>query len=336
MDQNQPPYFTPTPFQPKPKKAAWPWVLLALFVFFVIFVIVIMIVAGSDNGKTNTEYTPSGKYAAVLHIEGTIAASSDGTYSQTYLTEKLTSLIADRENVALLLYIDSPGGELYAVDEIYQLLLDYKASGRPIYAYCATYAASGGYYLASVAKEIGANRMSTVGSIGVTYGYHMDLTGLCTKLGVNVTALASADNKSMGGYFSPLTEEQEAIYQSQIDEYYNVFVDVVADGRTELSREQIIALADGRTYTATQAKSNGLIDEVSNYDDFLVGMKAVENLSCEFVDYAYSYTGISVTDLLDLLGTASGDPASLTSEELTALVTRLAAFRGPMVLYRLN
>jgi protease-4 len=338
MEQNQngnPNFYTnsygmPPPFRPQPpkKRVVWPWVVLGGFVFFIVFLIIVAIALGSAAGSAGEGY-PGDDYVAVLHIEGTIAAASDGYYSHSYVAEKILHFINDDNNKALLLYIDSPGGEIYAVDEIYQLLRAYKATGRKIYAYCATYAASGGYYLAATADIIGANRMSTVGSIGVTYGYHFDLTGLCEKMGIDVSAIASDENKSMGGYFSPMTDEQRAIFQSQLDEYQGIFIDVVAAGRPELSRAEVAALADGRTYTAKQAYANGLIDAVMTYSAFAAAVEAdvgVENI--RFVDYKYVYQGVDLIDLMNLLGKAETDPAAFM-----AFVEQLSKLKGPLVLY---
>ncbi len=326
-------FFTPPPFVPPVKrKPVWPWVLAVCLLLFVLFIGFCILIA-SLGSSGDSEY-PGSAYIAELHIEGTIAAESDGVYSHSYVMSHLNEFIRDKNNRALILYIDSPGGELYAVDEVYQLLLAYKSTGRPIYAYCATYAASGGYYLASTADVICANRMSTVGSIGVTYGYHIDLSRFLAKYDIDVTALASDENKSMGGYFSPLTDEQMAIYQSQINEYYNAFVDVVAAGRPSLTRAEIVALADGRTYTAKQALLNGLIDSVATYDEFLYTMRNRESLTgCPVQCYQYVYQGIAVSELLQLLGKVGSDPASVTESDLLALVDELSSLRGPLALY---
>ena len=116
--------------------------------------------------------------------------------------------------------------------------------------------------MASVSSDkIYANKNTVTGSIGVIMsGY--DLTGLYKKLGIRYVSITSGKNKDS----SRLTKEQVKIYQSQVDECYEAFVSKVADGR-KLSKEQVKKLADGRTYTATQAKNNGLIDKISSYDE---------------------------------------------------------------------
>ena len=87
-----------------------------------------------------------------------------------------------------------------------------------------------------------------------------DMSGLYEKLGIRYVSITSGANKDS----SKFTDEQIAIYQDQINEYYEKFVGIVADGRN-MSEDAVKQLADGRTYTAKQAKENGLIDEISLY-----------------------------------------------------------------------
>ena len=136
-----------------------------------------------------------------------------------------------------------------------------KITKQPIWTYMAHYAASGGYMASVSSDKIYANKNTVTGSIGVIMsGY--DLTGLYKKLGIRYVSITSGKNKDS----SRLTKEQVKIYQSQVDECYEAFVSKVADGR-KISKEQVKKLADGRTYTATQAKNNGLIDKISSYDE---------------------------------------------------------------------
>ena len=158
--------------------------------------------------------------------------------------------------------MDSPGGTVYESEELYLKLQEYKeTTDRPVWDYMAHYAASGGYMVSMASDRIYANPNTVTGSIGVIMsGY--DLTGLYEKLGIRYVSITSGANKDS----SQLTDEQIAIYQTQVDEYYNKFVNIVAEGR-DMSEEDVKALADGRTYTAQQARDNGLIDEISLYED---------------------------------------------------------------------
>ncbi|MDO4260998.1 MAG: signal peptide peptidase SppA [Eubacteriales bacterium] len=213
--------------------------------------------------------TPLSDYVAVVRVEGTIqqqgAASlltSAGGYQHSTTMDYIDRLMEDGFNTGILLYVDSPGGTIYESEELYRKLVEYKEeTGRPVWTYMAHYAASGGYYVSAPSDRIYANPNTTTGSIGVIMaGY--DLSGLYEKLGIRYVSITSGSNKDS----STLSDEQVAIYQSQVDEAYDRFVEIVADGRN-MSDEQVRELADGRTYTARQALENGLIDEIGLYDD---------------------------------------------------------------------
>lgn len=128
------------------------------------------------------------------------------------------------------------------------------------------YAASGGYYVSAASDKIYANPNTTTGSIGVIIsGY--DMSGLYEKLGIRSFSITSGANKDM----SEMNEEQVSIYQAMVDESYERFVQIVADGRG-MSEEEVKKLADGRIYTAKQAKANGLVDEICLYEEMKAAM----------------------------------------------------------------
>ena len=217
---------------------------------------------------------PAEDYIAVLNIEGTMSENDGYTYDQQYLLDSIEEIMDNDYNVGLLLRIDSPGGAVYQIDELYLKLMEYKeTTGRPVYAAVESYAASGGYYAACAADKIYANRNAITGSIGVIMGEFIDVSGLLDELGVDVTYVSSGENKGMGSSFAPLTEEQNAIYQSIVDESYDRFIEVVMQGRN-LDEAVVRTLADGRIYTAAQALQHGLIDGVEPFDDTLARMTA--------------------------------------------------------------
>ena len=217
---------------------------------------------------------PDEEYIAVLNIEGTMSENDGYTYDQQYLLDSIEEIMDNDYNVGLLLRIDSPGGAVYQIDELYLKLMEYKeTTGRPVYAAVESYAASGGYYAACAADKIYANRNAITGSIGVIMGEFIDVSGLLDELGVDVTYVSSGENKGMGSSFAPLTEEQNAIYQSIVDESYDRFIEVVMQGRN-LDEAVVRTLADGRIYTAAQALQHGLIDGVEPFDDTLARMTA--------------------------------------------------------------
>lgn len=218
--------------------------------------------------------TPVEDYIAIVRVEGTIQEQTETGvfeiaegYQHTDTMDYINQLMQDENNRGILLYVDSPGGTVYESEELYDKLMEYKEyTGQPVWTYMAHYAASGGYMISVASDEIYANKNTTTGSIGVIMsGY--DLSGLYEKLGIRYVSITSGEMKDS----SQLTEEQIALYQEQVDEYYETFVDKVAEGRG-MSREEVKALADGRTYTAKQALERGLIDEISSYEEMTGAM----------------------------------------------------------------
>lgn len=215
---------------------------------------------------------PREPYAARVDVVGTIAGDTgdvltgDG-YSHEATLNYIDALIGDENNVGMLLYIDSPGGEMAASDELYLKLMDYKnRTGRPIRCYFGDTACSGGYYVAMAADEITADRNCLCVNIGV-YITAYDMSGLFEKLGVETVAVKSSENKGIGMAGVPWTDQQKAIYQSIVDLYYDQFLQVVADGRG-MTKDQVILGNDGREMLAAQALEAGFVDAVARYQDY--------------------------------------------------------------------
>ena len=219
---------------------------------------------------------PVDDYIAVVEVSGTIQEQTETElfelpqgYQHTTTLEYIDELIYDDYNQGILLYVDSPGGTVYESEELYLKLMEYKEiTGRPIWTYMSHYAASGGYMISMASDKIYANRNTTTGSIGVILSTY-DMSGLYEKLGIKYVSITSGENKDS----SQLTDEQIAIYQEQIDEYYERFVEIVSTGRG-MTKAEVKKLADGRTYTAKQALRLNLIDEIALYDDMKEDMQA--------------------------------------------------------------
>lgn len=236
-----------------------------------------------------------GPYVSVIYISGVIS-EENRTYNQKWLLKKIKSAKNDPNNRGILLNINSPGGTVYESDEAYLALLDYKKStDRPVYAFFGALAASGGYYIGCSADTIFANRNCLTGSIGVIAGQSIDATGLLEKAGLKMTTITAGRNKNMGNYNSPLTEEQREIMQSIADEAYEQFTEIVADSRN-MSIYDVRKLADGRIYTASQARRNGLVDEVCSFETAkekissdLTRDEDKKDVEINFIDYKYRY-----------------------------------------------
>ena len=265
----------------------------------VVFLVIIALVAGlvllslfglgGDTRKSGPGKPFGQDYVAVLSINGVIQ-NANKSYNQEWLLDTIYTLKNDKKNLGLLLTIDSPGGAVYEADEVYLALKEY-GKNKPIQAFLGPLAASGGYYVACAAAKITANRNTLTGSIGVISSQSVDLSRLLEKNGVTVTTITAGKNKNMLNYNSPLTPEQREIMQSIADECYDQFVGIVAEAR-HMGQDQVRLLADGRIFTAKQAKEAALIDDIAPFADTLDTFRAsllsksekgaVETVYCDY------------------------------------------------------
>ena len=225
----------------------------------------------SVSGDSNIEL-PNKDFVGVINIEGEIGASSsnsltsDSTYNHDFYLKYIEKMEKSDKNKGILLYVDSPGGAVYESDEMYLKLMEYKEkTKRPIWAYFASQACSGGYYISMAVDKIYANRNCWTGSIGVIVSL-TNCKKLYDKLGIKEIDITSGKNKAMGSQGLELTKEQRGILQSLVDEAYDQFVGIVADGR-KMDKSAVKKIADGRIYSAKQAKEINLVDEVGSLKD---------------------------------------------------------------------
>lgn len=218
--------------------------------------------------------TPTTDYIAVINVVGDIYSTASTSlwgevagYDHPTTMSYVDQLMMDEYNKGILLYMNTPGGEVTASDDLYLKLMEYKeVTGNKIYCYFGDQACSGGYYIAMAADEIYANRNCWTGSIGVIISL-MNMQGLYEKLGIEEINITSGANKAMGSSGEELTADQNAILQSMVDEAYDQFVSIIVEGRG-LSEERVRELGDGRIYTAQQALEVDLIDGICTLDEY--------------------------------------------------------------------
>lgn len=236
---------------------------------------------------------PEEDFIGVLDIVGEIGPTSEdmwgytepGTYNHDLYMAYVDELMYCDYNKGIMLYIDSPGGTVYESDELYLKLMEYKeVTGRPIWAYFASQACSGGYYIAMAADEIYANRNCWTGSIGVIVSL-LNCKDLYDKLGIEEIDITSGENKAMGSSGLDLTEEQYEILQSLVDEAYDQFVEIVCEGR-DMDEKTVREIADGRIYSAKQALELDLVDAIGSLEEEKVAFAEAE----EFPEYIYYHT----------------------------------------------
>ncbi len=264
---------------------------------------------------------PDSPYIAVLNVEGTIQeGNGSGEYQHSWTLDKIDELMNDSNNRGIIFFVNSPGGGVYESDELYFKIKEYQEeTGCPVYSAMGEMAASGGYYISAPCDKIFANRNCWTGSIGVTIGTIYDISGLLEKYGIKTQTITSGKNKAMGSSVEPLTEEQQAIYQSLVDEAYEQFVGIVAEGR-DMSTAEVKEIADGRVYSANQALELGLVDEVGTLSDAENDMMEEYDLwDCDVVTLEPGYTSTIFDTLFSELDALSESKNSDVAALLNAI-----------------
>jgi len=253
---------------------------------------------------------------AVLEINGVITSrviDQSGFNMVDVIKAQLKHAEDDDQVKAVILKVDSPGGEVLASDEINRELADFqKKSSKPVVVSMGDLAASGGYYVSVPCRWIVANDLTITGSIGVimhTWNYR----GLMDKVGVLPEVYKSGKFKDMlSGEREPdqiLPEEKEMV-QSLIDETYGKFKGVVANGREQAHKkngDQGRALipdwtdyADGRVLSGTEAYKLGFVDQLGTYQDAVERAKTIAGIStANQVQYQQRY---DISDFFRLFG----------------------------------
>ena len=212
------------------------------------------------------------------------SGNSGAAYSQTII-DHLEWAEEDEDVRAIILHIDSPGGSVFASDEIYQQI---EKMEKPIITAMDSLAASGGYYVAAPTDEIWASPHTLTCSIGVIMQF-LNLEEFSEEYGVTAITITSGKFKDTGNPFRTFTEEERILLQNLVDEAYDGFVSVVAEGR-DMSQETVRNFADGRICTGKQAQEMGLVDELGYLPDVIdraAELGGIEDEEPRIIEYSY-------------------------------------------------
>jgi protease IV len=204
-------------------------------------------------------------HVAILHISGNLVVGESAVIpllgielaGALTLTQEIAALRADRDVKAVVVRIDSRGGSLLASEEIAREL-DLLRARKPVVISMGNVAASGGYHIATAGGYIYANATTITGSIGV-FMPKIDLSGLLTKLGVDVDILAIGDRATLRSWWKPYSEDERAATLAGLQASYDRFIDRVAAARG-MTPAAADALARGRLWSGARAIEVGLVD----------------------------------------------------------------------------
>jgi len=230
--------------------------IVAVLVF--VFIILPLAMSLFDGSKVGN--------VASIPIEGPITGDG-GNYlgSPTASSVEIVAFIkeagTDPQIKVILVEINSPGGSAVASDEIASAL---KKTEKPVVALIREVGASGGYWIASAADQIIANKMSITGSIGVISSY-LEFSGLMEEYGVGYERLVAGKYKDMGVPFRELQDEERAILQTKLNKIHGFFIEEIAANR-DLPVEKVKGIATGEFYLGIEALNLGLVDQVGDKD----------------------------------------------------------------------
>jgi len=252
------------------------------------------------------------KKIAILTIQGVI----DDRQAELFRRQIERAGVDDTVK-ALMVRIISPGGGVASSDQIHYFITRYKEqTGKPVLAFMQNMAASGGYYAAVACDQIIAEPTVITGSIGVIMNHLVIKDLLEEKLGINPVTIKSGKRKDWPSMFNETTDEEKQYLMDRIlMPAYDRFVDLVAEGRSEVLTEmEVMALADGSIFTAPEALDKKLIDKIGYIDEAVAMAQEMAGISnAAVVQYEELFSFWSV------LGAENKKQISLDSEILEKL-----------------
>ena len=186
----------------------------------------------------------------------------------------------DEDVKAIVLRVDSPGGSVFASEQIYREVRAAQEAGKPVVVSMGDLAASGGYYIASSADEIWAHPATITGSIGI-FGAIPTFQNTLNKIGVSVDGVGTTKLSGQLRLDRPLGEDAKVLLQSFIERGYEEFLAHVAEGRKK-TRDEVHAIAQGRVWIGTDAKSNGLVDHLGLFDQAVKSAAKLAELTDDY------------------------------------------------------
>lgn len=242
------------------KTRARRWTLFFRFLWVALFILFIALWWFRQQGVQGA--LGAGQHTALVSINGVIAANE--VASVDAVLDGVERALKHRQTAGLILRINSPGGSPVQAGIIYDELLRLRSlyPDTPIHAVITDVGASGGYYVASAADRIFADKASLVGSIGVrmdSFGF----TGAMEELGIERRLLTAGDNKAMLDPFLPQNPAQVAHMKGVLDTIHQQFIDAVKRGRGERLTDDP-AVYSGLIWSGEQAVTLGLVDELAN------------------------------------------------------------------------
>jgi len=273
-------------------------VLVSGVILLTIAGVIILVLVGTESvsQSVQSEVIIEGtktQRIAVISVDGLI---DDKQYD--YFHSQMEAARKDTLIKGLIIRVNSPGGMVSSSDRIYDEILKYREdTDKPVIAFMQGLAASGGYYTSVACEKIIAEPTVITGSIGVIMEYFVVEGLLKEKLGVSPVVIKSGPHKDWPSPFTQPSEEQLTYLQEKvISPAYKRFVCVVDQGRSNLTIDDVLRLADGSIYSADEALEKNLIDAIGYLDDALKMIYELAGIDdAEVIEYNPVF---SMTELL--------------------------------------
>jgi protease-4 len=339
-----PPSFTPPPviappLPPKPRKGRG-WMIFAIILLVLLFISLfgnltqfVSRMLSFNNGfkpsmardigpkleECVLEDNDARNKIAVVEVDGIITsheADPAGNSMVDVIKAQLNRAKDDSRVRAVILKVDSPGGEVMASDQINRVITDFQdKSGKPVICSMGSLAASGGYYISVPCRWIEADQLTLTGSIGVIME-GLNYRGLMDKLGVQPNVYKSGKYKDMLSSTRETNEipaGEHAMVQGLIDETYATFTNVVYTGRSQAHTkngnegkalaDNWTSFVDGRVLSGKQALDLGFVDQLGDFDDAVKAAKKIANINgANLIEYRERY---DLSNFLSMFGQSS-------------------------------
>ena len=213
-----------------------------------------------------TENLTAKKKIAIIYADGNIVEGEDpNNISGDRFASIISKVRADSTVKAVVFRVNSPGGTVLSASKIKEEI-DLTRAVKPVIASYGDYAASGGYWISNSCDHIFSNATTLTGSIGVFSAIPEFSKTLKDVVHVNMVPVNSHKHSDMLSLTRPFNEQERAWMQVYVDDIYNSFVSIVAEGRGK-SFEEVDEIAQGRVWTGSDALKIGLVDEIGTLED---------------------------------------------------------------------
>jgi len=277
------------------------------------------------------------KGIAMVYVEGDMidGKSRDVPLIGTRLVGSYTIVKAlkdareDPKIGAIVMRIESPGGSSLAADVMWREAM-ITAKVKPLVVSMGTYAASGGYYIATAGRTIYANPLTITGSIGIFYG-KADVSELFKKIGIMTETYKTSPRADGESIYRPYTDDELRELEKKVRQLYDVFVERVAEGR-KLSKEAVNAVGQGRVWSGREAAAHHLVDRLGGLREALDQARCLAGLPD---DAPITELPVPESSLLDLALKLAGasEPEARVLGILPSQIVDVARAMAPFTIY---